>query len=172
MNESDSEKYFEIYKHEKINDVEVTSSTKSFYNYLLEQVLYIFCWDDIPNRDASQKNSKMLVDYIHENYNVDWILKAKIEKSENNTTIKISSENHSLLLELDEKNKNVILTIDDDWTDEFDTKRMKEKLNIYEKSSKAAVYLDPLQNSLIKHYVKVDLFSAFYHYKKIGLIVL
>lgn len=57
-------------------------------------------------------------------------MKAKVEKNENNTTIKIASENNSLLLELDDKNKKVILTIDGIRIDEFDAKKKKEKLNL------------------------------------------
>jgi len=175
MKETDSEKYIRIYENEKLNDGEIKSSENSVYNDLLERAqLYIFCWDDIPEKDISQKDCEKLVEYIYRNYNVEWVLKANVfEKSENNTTIKIAYENKSLLLILDDKNNKVTLTIDGTSIDEFDVKKKEKKLNVYENLSRAAVFLNPLQNRLIPQYVKADKLALYYqrNYMRAGNLI-
>ncbi len=173
MNEPGSERYVRIYENEKLDDREINSSSESVYNELLEHAIIIFCWDDIKTKGTSQKDSEKLVKYIHKNYNVEWVLKARVEKSENNTTIKIAYDNNSLLLELDDQNKKVTLTIDNKRRDEFNARKKKDKLNIYENSARATAYLSPLRNSLIPHYVKSDLLAIRYQskYMKAGNLI-
>ena len=87
--------------------------------------MYLFSWDNVPGKE----NGK-LIEYLEQNYGVDWVRTAKIEKIDNNE-IRIATEKNFLSLKLNNENTKIILTINKVRTDEFIVKTENSKLNIY-----------------------------------------
>lgn len=87
--------------------------------------MYLFSWDNVPGKE----NGK-LIEYLEQNYGVDWVRTAKIEKIDNND-IRIATEKNFLSLKLNNENNKVTLTINKVKTDEFIVKTENSKLNIY-----------------------------------------
>ena len=87
---------------------------------------YLFSWDDIPGNDSVR-----LIDFLKQNYDIDWVKTAKIEKIDDVKTIKISTEKKYLSLKLNDEQTEVNLEIDDIRTDKFVVKIENSKLNIY-----------------------------------------
>ncbi|PWB53736.1 MAG: hypothetical protein C3F06_05815 [Candidatus Methanoperedenaceae archaeon] len=86
---------------------------------------YLFSWDEVPGY-----NSPRLIDFLKQNYHIDWVKVAKIEKIDN-CTIKVSFDKYSLSLILNDKKTEVNLKIEDDITDKFRAKQENGILNIY-----------------------------------------
>lgn len=93
---------------------------------------YLFSWDDIPGND----NGK-LIEFLKQEFGIDWVESAKINKVDNGNTIKVSTEINNLSLNLNQEKTEVISKTDDDKTDKFMAKMENGKLNIYEKNIKA-----------------------------------
>lgn len=89
---------------------------------------YLFSWDEIPGNDSGR-----LIDFLKQNYGIDWVKTATIEKIDDGKTIRVSVEKNYLSLSLNNEKTKAILTIDDVRADEFIAKTMNGKLNIYEK---------------------------------------
>jgi predicted phage baseplate assembly protein len=87
---------------------------------------YLFCWDDIPGNDDLR-----LREFLKQNFAIDWVETAKIEKIDNIKTIKLSYQKNYLSLKLNDEQTEVNLEIDDIRTDKFVVKIEKSKLNIY-----------------------------------------
>ena len=87
---------------------------------------YLFSWDNIPGNDNGR-----LIDFLKQNYSIDWVETAKIEKIDDGKTIILSTEKNSLYLKLNDEKTNVSLKIDDGRTGEFTAKMENGKLNIY-----------------------------------------
>ena len=87
---------------------------------------YLFSWDEIPGND-----NEKLIDFLKQNYNLDWLREEKIDKIDNDKIIKVSVENNYLSLSLNNQNTKVNLKIDDGRNDEFIVKTENGKLNIY-----------------------------------------
>ncbi len=100
-------------------------------NEAIKQIekLNLFSWDEIPGKDESR-----LIEYLIENFGVNWITTAKIERISHIGTISISTENNSLSLRLNNEKTRVNLTIDDGRTDELPVKKEHGKLNVYNSS--------------------------------------
>ncbi len=96
----------------------------------LASLPYIFSWDAIPGND-----NERLINFLKQNFGIDWVKKAKIEKIDSGKTIKASTEIKSLLLKLNNEENQVYLKIDDDIIDEFYAKIENGKLNIYQYST-------------------------------------
>ncbi|CAG0971186.1 hypothetical protein METP3_01499 [Methanosarcinales archaeon] len=92
--------------------------------------MYFFSWYEI-----SEHNNGRLIGFLKRNYNIDWIDTVKIEKIDDDRTIRISTENKSLLLKLNNEKTKVNLIIDDVRTDELIAKTESGKLNIYIKKT-------------------------------------
>lgn len=88
--------------------------------------LYLFSWDDIPGND-----NVSLIEFLKQNFGIDWVETAKIEKIHNGTTIKVSNQKKYILLNLNYEQTEVILKIGDVRTDNLIVKIEKGKLNIY-----------------------------------------
>ncbi len=88
--------------------------------------LYLFSWDEIP-----ENGSVRLIDLLKQNYSIDWVKTAKMEKIDDGKTIKVSIEKNSLSLKLNDEKTEVNLKIDDGRTDKFIVKKENGKLNIY-----------------------------------------
>lgn len=84
------------------------------------------CWDEIPGND-----SNLLLEFIIQKFGVNWARTAKIEKTDDAKTIKLSTETNFLSFVLNKEKTKAILTIDDGRTDEFFAKIVNGKINIY-----------------------------------------
>ena len=89
--------------------------------------LYLFSWNEITGN-----NYEGLINFLNQNYNIEWVKTAEIEKIEGGTTIRVFANNNFLSLELNDEKTKVNLKIDDGRTDEFIAKAVSGKLNIYE----------------------------------------
>lgn len=88
--------------------------------------LYLFSWDNIPGNDNVR-----LIEFLKQNFNIDWIESAKIEKFNDIRTISVTTEKNSLSLILNNEKTIANLKIDDGRTDKFIAKMENGKLNIY-----------------------------------------
>ncbi len=117
---------------------------------------YLFSWDKIPGRD-----NVILIEFLKQNFGIDWIKTAKIEKIEDGRTIKVSTEKNSLLLRLNDEKTKVSLKIDDVRTDKFIAKTENSKLNIYEIQGKYSRFIPSIfkeaknQASFMEQYFKI-----------------
>lgn len=94
---------------------------------LSRPVKFLFCWEEIPGDDNLR-----LIDFLRQNYSINWVKTGKIEKIDNLKTVRISTEKNYLTLKLDNYRTKVNLTIDDGRTDEFSVNTKNDKLNIYQ----------------------------------------
>ena len=112
---------------------------------------YLFSWDEIPGND----NIK-LIEFLNQNFNIEWVKTAEIEKIEFSKTIRVYNENNNLLLELNSEKTEVRLKIDGVSTDEFIVKTENGNLNVYNKPLKGIEekldtihdYFDPMETPL------------------------
>ncbi len=91
---------------------------------------YLFSWDKIPGND----NWK-LIEFLRQNFNIDWVETAKIEKIDDDKTIRVSSEKNFLIIELNDEKTRVNILIDDDRTDNFIVKAENDELHIYKEDA-------------------------------------
>jgi hypothetical protein len=78
------------------------------------KVEYLFSWGDVPGNDSG-----ILIDFLMQSYDIDWVKTAKIEKIDDGKTIRVSTGKNSLSLRLNDEKNGVNLTIDDGRTNEF-----------------------------------------------------
>lgn len=88
----------------------------------------LFSWDEISRNDTQR-----LLEFLKSNYEIDKVNIAQIEKI-NDKSIKVSLENNSVLLKLNDEKNRVILEIDNVRTDELIARKEKGKLKIFESS--------------------------------------
>jgi len=101
----------------------------------LKDFLHIFSWGEIPGND-----SKRLIEFLVQKFDIDWVKTAKIEKIENGKIIRLIDENNFILLKLNTDETNVKLEINDGRTYKLIVKKENNKLNIYDVLSKSAKY--------------------------------
>ena len=87
---------------------------------------YLFSWDEI-----SGKDNKRLIGFLKKRFNIEWVDEAKIEKIDDDKTIRVYFENNCLYFKLNDDETEIIVIIDDVETDEFIVKQQNDKLNIY-----------------------------------------
>lgn len=85
---------------------------------------YLFSWDEIPKKDSYR-----FIEYLKQNFGINWLRTAKIDKT--NSAVSIISKNNSLSLRLNDEKTKAMLTVDDVNADEFIVKTEDGKLNIY-----------------------------------------
>lgn len=91
----------------------------------------MFSWEEITGN-----NRERLIDFLKQDYNVDWIKASKIKTTKSGKKIIMITENgKSFSLSLNTKNTKVNLEIDNNKTDQFIVKNEDEKLNIYKKKN-------------------------------------
>ncbi|CAG0953715.1 hypothetical protein METP3_00364 [Methanosarcinales archaeon] len=97
---------------------------------------YLFRWNEIYNEDSSQDTSgndnQRIRAILIQKYRIDWVKKAKINKTIQNT-IKIFDEKNSILIKLNDEQTKAILTIDDGRTNEFIVKMEYEEPVIFDR---------------------------------------
>lgn len=94
----------------------------------------LFQWDEVPGIDSDKFKN-----FLIQNYEIDWILAANIEKIDENT-IRLSKGTRSLLVRLNNENTRAILKFDDGTSEELNVKKEGGKLKLYE--SKLVIYFD------------------------------
>ena len=93
---------------------------------------YLFSWDNIPGND-DEKLRKFLVEDI----GIDWAEDAKIDKSNDGTTISIyKDEKNSAKIIMGVNKEKAILKISDGRTRDLKVKTDNNKLNLYEENKK------------------------------------
>ena len=107
-----------------LSDEDYKIQTSSFDN--LKKQKYLFNWNKIPKNP----NGKLIV-YLKQRFDIDWVISAKIEKIDNDMTIRVSNNTNYFLLKLNSEKTKVDLEIDDGRTDEFVVKNVNGKLKIY-----------------------------------------
>ena len=95
------------------------------WNLIKNEPKYLFSWDEVPGNDNIR-----LLEFLKQNFNIDWVEIAKVEKFEDGRTIKISAENDSLSLRLNNEKTEVNLKIEDGRTDKFIVKTENGTLKI------------------------------------------
>ncbi len=103
-----------------------------------------FNWEEIPGNDDGR-----LIEFLKQNFDIDWVKTAKIEKIDSGKTIKVSLENKSLSLRLNDEKNNMNLKIDDGRAEKFIVKVENGKLNVY--SEKKSLYAIELARLLARH---------------------
>lgn len=88
---------------------------------------YLFNWDEVPGKDYERLES-----FLHNKYDLGFQKPPRIEKIDNNKTIRVFSVKNSITLTLDEKKTRVSIEIDDTRTDELIAKMENGKINIYQ----------------------------------------
>lgn len=73
----------------------------------LDGGLFLFRWNKIPGRDNWR-----LIKFLNQNYSIDWVKTAKIEKINGAETIKLFTDKNSLSIGLNDENTKVSLKID------------------------------------------------------------
>ncbi len=121
--------------------------------------IYLFSWGQIPGTD-----NEKLVGFLEKNYGIEWVKTAKIDKIDDGT-IKIFTEQNSLLLRLNPEKTKVNLTIDDGRVDEFVVKTENGQVNIYRGmrdviGSLVGILLNPLLK-LLPINMKIFFLAAF-----------
>ena len=70
--------------------------------------LHLFNWNEIPGNDNAR-----LIDFLKQTYGIDWVEFAKIEKTDADNAIRMSTEKHSLMLRRNNMNTIIYLKVDD-----------------------------------------------------------
>lgn len=114
----------------------ITQDDKGFFtlgNLALSQLQPVnysyFVWDDVPN------DNQRLIEFLIQNFGIDWAKTAKIVKYEVSNTIIVYTEKNHLSLQLNDEKTKVNLKIDDGRTYEFIAWMKNGKLNIYDISN-------------------------------------
>jgi DNA polymerase III delta prime subunit len=81
-----------VYRFKPISSAAVEEKIRHIAS---EESIKLFSWDEIPGND----NIK-LIEYLKQNFGINWARKEKIDKKSDNKTIKISDENKSISFEL------------------------------------------------------------------------
>jgi len=81
------------------------SSQRIFFYDLGKE--YEFSWDEIPKKESTR-----FKEFLASKYSIDWIKAAKIEEIDDGKTIKISAEENSFFIKINNDTKEVIFEID------------------------------------------------------------
>lgn len=103
-----------------------------------DKIRYLFSWDSVPGDD-----NENLIRFLRDDLDIGWVENAKIRKSEDGKTIRISKDEHSAEIMLDEKEGKATIEISDGRTHDLKAKKENGKLNIYNQSPKVkGIYLN------------------------------
>lgn len=101
-----------------------------YFDRIKDKKTLLFNWDKVPDDDSENKK---FINFLTQNYGIDWVMTAEIEKIDEGNAIRAYTEDHSLSLRLNNEKIRVMLTIDDGRTEEFVVKEKNDMLNIYKK---------------------------------------
>lgn len=109
-----------------VDEATLEATTTALINNFKKECL--FSWDNIPGND-----NERLIGFLKRKYSLDWIQSAKIEKIDDNKTIRVFAGKNHLSLTLNNEKTEINLKIDGGRTDELAVKIENNKLNIYDK---------------------------------------
>ena len=89
---------------------------------------YWFRWDEIPGEDC-----KKLIKLLRQNYGINWVKTAKVEKIDDDKTIRFSKDKKILSLKINLEKTMVNLEINGDKVADFFVKIKNGRLSIYKK---------------------------------------
>lgn len=93
--------------------------------------MFLFTWSEIPGKD-----SRKLIEYLERMYFLmDWLKTAKIEKIDNDRTIRVFNETNSILLKLNDEKTKIDLRTGIYAPHELFVKTDNNKLRVYDKQS-------------------------------------
>ena len=92
---------------------------------------YLFCWDSVPD-DGSEE--ERLLRYLEDDHNIGWAENAVIRKSDDGKTIRISKDENSAEIKLDDEGRKAPLKINGDLKCDLKVKNEDSKSNIYSRS--------------------------------------
>lgn len=122
-----NEKILEEEKASSLSDSEIDSIIeKKIAEHGILNLKYLFSWNEI-----SENNDGKLKDFLKQRLGIGWVNAAKIEKIESDKTIKVTAEENTLLLRLNDEKTRLNLKIDNVRTYVFIVKTENGKLNIY-----------------------------------------
>ncbi len=128
-----------IFRH-IINNLQISFSRVHVSVQLAPGERYLFTWDEIPGNDDIK-----LIEFLKENFSIDCLEAPKIEKTDDDMTIKVSTEKKSFSLKLNDEKTKVNLETKDG-ADEFITKIESKKINVYkldyEQKARSIKYLN------------------------------
>jgi len=104
---------------------------------------YLFSWGDIPGND-----NERLIEFLTQNFGIGWVKTAKIEKIDNDKTIKVFTGKNYLSLKLNDKKLEVNIEIDDGRTDKFVVIIENGKLNIYDSRTIPQLFQNVIEAAL------------------------
>jgi len=111
---------------------------------ILEQLKYLFSWDEIPGNDNAR-----LIGFLNRYLAKEWVKTAEIEKIGGGRVIKVSTANNFLSLSLNDEKTKVNLIIDDVRIYEFIAKTENSKLNIYEEGEVVTKIMDKVYDDIL-----------------------
>ena len=95
---------------------------------------YLFSWDNVSEIDKAR-----LLKYLKDNHDISGVESAKIEKSEDNKTIRIFKDKDTLAeITVDDAEENATLKISGGGTHNLTVERTNGKLNIYKNNNEIA----------------------------------
>ena len=103
------------------------TSLERAYNEKISDIgKYLFSWEKVPGNDSVR-----LIQFLMQNFNLEWIKAAKINKNDDDKTIRITNDTNFLSLTLNNEKNNVNIEIDDGRTDKFILKTENGEQRIY-----------------------------------------
>lgn len=99
---------------------------RRFVKDIEKELEYSLEWDEIPGKDGDR-----LIQYLEQNFHIVWVRIAIFEKTDENNTVKLSSEKNNLTLSLNDKRTSLNIKIDDGRTDIFTAKIENDRVKIY-----------------------------------------
>ncbi len=106
----------------------IFNSAISNFRAVMEDMVgrYLFSWDKIPGDD-----NKRFIEFLIEKFEIDWVKTARIEKIDDNKTIRVTTGRNFLSLRLNNEKTKINLKIDDGRVDEYNVEMEDGNLNIY-----------------------------------------
>ena len=124
----------------------------------------MFSWDNVPGSD-----SERLLRLLRDSFYIDWAARGKyaeIRKSDDGKTIRISKDENSAEIELDEKKEKATLKISCWRTHDLKVKKENGKLNVYKTEIKDAE-LNELYSRMRRYDPNLTRFSGDFYEQKI-----
>jgi len=105
-------------------------------SFSLKDDSYLFNWDQSIGSDSGR-----LIEFIGQNYGLDWVKTAKIDNIDDGKAIRVYTGKNSLSLKLNPEKTEVNLTIDDGRIGQFFVKTEESQLNIYQFDNKGIAHM-------------------------------
>ncbi len=110
---------------------EVKFEKPSTYIEIIEENKFLFKWEDISGKDKQK-----FFELLNKDYEVDWLKNAEIEKSSNDTILKVSAGKKSISFSLNDDKTEATLKINNEKADKFIVKLENDKLCLYKEGHK------------------------------------